>query len=102
MFLGQFNLSPFFTAVATAQTCEHTKPYPDPILWAAEKMGVHPTECLMIGDTTVDILAARAAKAQSVGVLCGFGEKNELKKSGANLIIKHTALLSEALSAKAP
>ena len=98
MFLDQFNLSPFFKAVATAQTCKHTKPYPDPILWAAEQMGVRPTECLMIGDTTVDILAARAANVQSVGVLCGFGERDELEKSGADLILDHTALLPDALS----
>jgi len=98
MFLDQFNLSPFFKSVATAQTCEHTKPYPDPILWAAEKMGVRPTECLMIGDTTVDILAARAANAQSVGVLCGFGERDELEKSGADLILDHTAILPDVLS----
>ena len=101
MFLDQFNLSPFFKAIATAQTCKHTKPYPDPILWAAEQMGVPPTECLMIGDTTVDIMAAKAAKAQSVGVLCGFGEKKELDNSGADLILEHTALLPDALSEKA-
>lgn len=97
IFLDQFNLSGYFDAVATAQTCEHTKPYPDPILWAAEQMGVFPIECLMIGDTTIDILAAKAAQAQSVGVLCGFGEKKELEKSGADLILTNTALLPEAL-----
>ena len=60
-------------------------------------MGVFPIECLMIGDTTIDILAAKAAQAQSVGVLCGFGEKKELEKSGADLILTNTALLPEAL-----
>jgi phosphoglycolate phosphatase-like HAD superfamily hydrolase len=96
-FLHQFNLSPFFVCIATAQTCDHTKPYPDPILWAAERMSVRPSECLMIGDTTVDILAARAAGAQSVGVLCGFGERDELVHSGANRILENTALLTELL-----
>jgi phosphoglycolate phosphatase-like HAD superfamily hydrolase len=99
-FLDQFDLNGYFLAVATAQTCEHTKPYPDPILWAADQMGVKPSECLMIGDTTVDILAAKAAHAQSVGVLCGFGEKDELEKSGADLILDHTAVLPEVLSGK--
>ena len=90
-FLDQFRLTPFFTCIATAHTCEHTKPFPDPILWAAEQMGVAPAECLMVGDTTVDILAARAAGAQSVGVLCGFGEKDELLEAGADLILETTA-----------
>jgi len=97
-FLNQFDLTPFFVFIATAQTCVYTKPYPDPILWAAKKMGVSPQECLMIGDTIVDIRAAQAAGAQSIGVLCGFGEKEELINSGANLIIDHTAQLPNVLN----
>lgn len=97
LFLDQFELIPFFVSVATAQTCKHTKPYPDPILWAAEQMGVSPQECLMVGDTTVDILAARAAGAQSVGVLCGFGYEGELLNAGSDLILQSTALLPEKL-----
>jgi N-acetyl-D-muramate 6-phosphate phosphatase len=97
IFLDQFGLNPFFEWVGTAQTCERTKPYPDPILWAAEKMGVAPHEILMIGDTTVDILAAKAAGAQSIGVLCGFGERDELEKTGADLILESTALVSQIL-----
>jgi len=97
LFLDQFNLSHYFNCIATAQTCKHTKPYPDPILWAAEQTGVFPNECVLIGDTTVDIRAARAAGCQSVGVLCGFGQREELEKSGANLILKSTAMLQDVL-----
>ena len=97
IFLDQFNLETFFVSIATAQTCKYTKPFPDPILWAADQMEVTPEECLMIGDTTVDILAAKAAGAQSVGVLCGFGEEDELRKAGADLILESTSLLSKQL-----
>lgn len=96
-FLDQFELRPFFHSIATAQTCRYTKPHPDPIEWAAKQMGVTPQECLMIGDTTVDILAAKAAGAQSVGVLCGFGEKDELVSAGADLILEQTAELTTRL-----
>jgi len=96
-FLEQFDLSRYFACVATAQTCRHTKPYPDPVLWAAEKMGVPPEACLMIGDTTVDILAGKAAGAQTVGVLCGFGEEDELRRAGADLILPATPHLLDAL-----
>lgn len=44
----------------------------------------------MIGDTTADIRAGRLAQAQTVGVLCGFGERDELEKEGADLIIAST------------
>jgi len=89
-FLFQFELLPFFTAVATGQTCTHTKPYPEPIEWAAKKMDVPASSCLMVGDTVSDILAGKKAGAQTVGVLCGFGTENELRKAGADLIIENT------------
>ena len=73
IFLDCHDLAPFFQIVVTGQTCQHTKPYPDPILWAAERMNVPAEHCLMIGDTTVDIRAGRAAGSQTVGVLCEIG-----------------------------
>lgn len=91
MFLEQFALHPLFRAVASAQTSPHTKPYPDPVLWAAAQMGIPPESCLMIGDTTIDILAGKAAGAQTVGVLCGFGTENELRRAGADLILEKTS-----------
>jgi phosphoglycolate phosphatase-like HAD superfamily hydrolase len=96
-FLDQFELTPLFKTIVTAQTCQFTKPYPHPIQWAAAEMGVLPAECLMIGDTTVDIIAAVAAGAQSAGVLCGFGEKAELLTAGADIIIENTKDITEQL-----
>jgi phosphoglycolate phosphatase-like HAD superfamily hydrolase len=96
-FLDHYGLSPFFTAIITALTAEHTKPYPDPILLAAERMGVPPEACLMVGDTTVDIRAGKAAGAQTVGVLCGFGVERELRRRGADLILKSTPQVAEVL-----
>ncbi len=99
-FLEQFGLVKYFDLVVTGQSVEHTKPYPDPILFAAQKMGVKPEECLMIGDTTVDMRAGKSAGAQTVGVLCGFGEEPELLKFGAKLILKNTSDLADVLLTK--
>jgi phosphoglycolate phosphatase-like HAD superfamily hydrolase len=96
-FLDEAGLSRFFRCVATAHTCWHTKPYPDPVLWAAETMGVPAQACLMIGDTTVDIRAGKSAGAQTVGVLCGFGEEQELRNAGADHILASTADLPALL-----
>lgn len=96
-FLDQFGLTGYFQEIVTAITAEHTKPFPDPILFAAEKMGVPAENCLMIGDTTVDIRAGKAAGAQTVGVLCGFGEQKELERSGADLILPTTPDLADML-----
>ncbi len=97
-FLSQYDLQPFFKVIATSQTCSHTKPYPDPVLWAARQMGVPPQACLMIGDSTVDIRAGKAAGAQAVGVLSGFGSEHELRQAGADLVLPNVAMLPEVLT----
>jgi N-acetyl-D-muramate 6-phosphate phosphatase len=97
-FLSCFDMLHLFPVVATALTCRHTKPFPDPILWAADLMGVRPEDCLMVGDTTVDIRAGRAAGAQTVGVLSGFGREHELRRAGADLILPSAAALGLLLS----
>jgi HAD superfamily hydrolase (TIGR01509 family) len=89
-FLESNHLAGFFQVVVSGQTCKRTKPHPMPVQWAAEKLGVPPQACLMVGDTKVDIRAGRAAGAQTVGVLCGFGTEDELLKAGAQLILKST------------
>jgi HAD superfamily hydrolase (TIGR01509 family) len=99
-FLEEFDLTSHFTCVVTGQTCRHTKPFPDPVLWAAAKMGVPLENCLMVGDTTVDIRAGRSAGAQTVGVLCGFGEERELRRMGADEIIMSTANLGKVLKGR--
>jgi N-acetyl-D-muramate 6-phosphate phosphatase len=99
-FLNQFNLTQYFDVLVTGQSAEHTKPYPDPILFAARQMNVKPEECLMIGDTTVDMRAGKSAGVQTVGVLCGFGEEPELLKFGANMILKNTSDLMDVLLEK--
>jgi HAD superfamily hydrolase (TIGR01549 family) len=96
-FLEQFNLVQYFDVVVTGQSAKYTKPYPHPILFAANKMNVKPEECLMIGDTTIDMRAGKSAGAQTVGVLCGFGEEPELLKMGAGMILKNTSELPSAL-----
>jgi len=96
-FLDQFGLRGHFWAIATAHTCTHTKPFPHPVLWAAEQMGVAASDCLMVGDTVVDIRAGRAAGAQTVGVLCGFGKEKELRRAGADFILETTAQLGDLL-----
>lgn len=92
-FLKKFDLVKYFDVIVTGLSAKHTKPYPDPVLLAAQKMNTPPENCLMIGDTTVDIRAGKSAGAQTAGVLCGFGEEPELKKMGADVILEDTTKL---------
>jgi HAD superfamily hydrolase (TIGR01509 family) len=99
-FLKEFDLLKYFDVIISVLSARHTKPYPDPILLAAQKMGVPPEACLMIGDTTVDVRAGKAAGAQTISVLCGFGEEDELRRRNPDLILPSTADLADALLGK--
>ncbi|TFY99160.1 HAD family hydrolase [Ramlibacter henchirensis] len=90
-FLEHYGVRKHFTAVIGSQTTRRMKPHPEPLLFAAREMGVRPEECLMIGDTTIDIRTGVAAGAQTVGVLCGFGTELELREAGAGLILATTS-----------
>ncbi len=90
-------LKPYFQSVATARTSRRGKPHPAPIYWVANAMGIEASELVMVGDTTLDIRAGVAAGAQTVGVLCGFGERDELESAGASVILDHTPDLANLL-----
>lgn len=96
-FLNQIGLAGSFRAVITCQSTWRIKPHPEPVRRAAAQLGVPAAACLMVGDTSVDIKAARRAGAWACGVLCGFGERDELERAGAHLILESTALLSDWL-----
>ncbi|NLT73252.1 MAG: HAD family hydrolase [Chloroflexi bacterium] len=97
-FLERSGLRSFFEIVITRQDVLRMKPHPEPVRTAARKLGVLANQCLMIGDTVNDVLAARRAGAFAIGVLSGFGERPELERSGADLILPCAAdLLAEPI-----
>lgn len=65
--------------VGQDQTHRH-KPHPDPLLYAARVLGVHPGDCVYVGDAAVDLQAAHAAGMASIGVCWGAGERAELEQ----------------------
>lgn len=65
------------------------KPYPDQLLIACKKMKVKPENCLMIGDSIYDGIAAKRAKMDFIGVYSGYNTESELKKVGAIKVIKN-------------
>jgi HAD superfamily hydrolase (TIGR01549 family) len=101
-FLAQQGLACLFSVVVTRQDVWHIKPHPEPIRRAAKLLGVCPGRCLMVGDTTVDVRAARRAGAVAVAVLSGFGGRDELRHAGAHLILDSVADLVSYLPLTEP
>lgn len=90
-FLLRFpDIAAAFEVTCGLQDTRYLKPSPQPVLLAAERLGLPIEKCVMVGDTYVDVLSARRAGAWSVGVLCGFGEQPELEQCGAHLILEST------------
>lgn len=63
---------------------EKTKPEPDLVRAALEKAGSAAKDAVLIGDSTWDCLAAKAAKVRSIGVLTGGFSEPELRDAGAS------------------
>jgi phosphoglycolate phosphatase len=63
------------------------KPDPSPALEAAAFMGVSPGECIMLGDSGVDMQTAVAAGMLPIGATWGFRPADELHQAGAVGII---------------
>jgi len=64
----------------------HTKPAPDLVVAALEKLGAAPKDAVMIGDATWDHLAAKRARVRSIGVLTGGFSEPELLDAGASKV----------------
>ena len=67
-FLKAHNLGHLFKCAVCMEDGPH-KPDPWPVASAAAQLGVKPSECVMVGDTPDDIVAAVKAGAVGVGVL---------------------------------
>ena len=93
--LQNSNLRPFIGAVVTREDSVRMKPHPMPIRLAAEKLGVQPEQCIMVGDTSMDIRAGKAAGALAVGVRCGFGHDGDFNE--ADLVLDRPEQLLEWL-----
>jgi len=69
--LEQVGLDRYLEFVIGGDALPKGKPDPSPLLLAAARLGVEPDECLMVGDSSNDAVAARAAGMPIV--LVGYG-----------------------------
>jgi phosphoglycolate phosphatase len=78
--LNQFGLLPFFDNVQGTDGFP-CKPAPDVILTALAALDAKPEDCLMVGDSTADIAAARAAGVQICVTTYGYGNPDDLARA---------------------
>jgi phosphoglycolate phosphatase-like HAD superfamily hydrolase len=69
--------------VITRDKVARAKPDPDLFLAAADALQVSITSSVVVGDSVWDLLAAKRARALSVGLLSGGYGQDELERAGA-------------------
>jgi len=96
--LKKLDLWDFFEVAFGPEATINKKPHPEPLLTALQRMGVSPAEGVMIGDSVVDIEAARGAK-MPVGVVShGYGEKEILNAADPDWLVDSLAEFIEILA----
>jgi phosphoglycolate phosphatase len=70
--LEQMGLASRAGVIVGGDTCPKAKPFPEPLLFAAQKVGVKPAAALYVGDDERDVQAARAAGMPVVVAAYGY------------------------------
>ena len=70
--LKELKLKEYFEFHLGGDSLKERKPHPAPLLYVCEKLAVSPKECVMVGDSKNDILAAQACDMQSIGLTYGY------------------------------
>jgi phosphoglycolate phosphatase len=79
-----FSLGGFFNAVYGPDLPGNLDDKAELLGHALKTEQVKPSETVMVGDRSIDVLAAAAHGAHSIGVLWGYGSENELIEAGAS------------------
>ena len=83
--LEHMGLMPYFDVLIGREDVEHPKPHPEPIIKALSKLQRDTTKYWMVGDTPMDLLAAKGANINSVAVTCGYADESLLRKHTDNV-----------------
>lgn len=86
-----------FDTVAGKREGYKTKPDPALTLEVAKELGVSPENCVLIGDSGMDMAAAVNAKIIGIGVLWGFRTEEELRLNGAEYIASSPAQILDII-----
>ena len=83
----------------TLQTADRhpSKPHPSMIETAMAEGGASPKTTVMIGDTSFDMLMARAANVRAIGVSWGYHAAEDLHAAGAHAVAAHPREIMEMI-----
>lgn len=83
-------LEQYLKTVVLYGDTENHKPHPEPLLLAAQKLNLDPSECVYVGDSATDIMAAHSAGMKAINY-------NKRIREEADLNITEFSKLEEAV-----
>lgn len=96
--LKHFNLQNYFYFVAGATMSETRTKKAEVISYILEQLKIKDTQnAVMIGDREMDINGAHALNIEAIGVLYGYGTKEELQNAKADMIAENVKNLESIL-----
>lgn len=87
----------YFTFVQGATLDGSLSEKPEIIAKALTELGIKESDAIMVGDRKFDVLGAKENGVKSVGVLYGYGDRQELENSGADYIVESVKQLEKLL-----
>jgi len=93
--IAAMGLDKYFELVVAGDTTARKKPDPMPLHYAADHFGLAYETCLMVGDSSNDVAAARAAGFGIVCVPYGYNHGISISESGPDLIVDNLKELAE-------
>jgi phosphoglycolate phosphatase-like HAD superfamily hydrolase len=78
------------------------KPHPAPILAAVADLCMSPDRCVLVGDSTSDMVAAGRAGTKSIGYANRDGKKSALRAAGADVVVDNMKDVLDALQYRRP
>ena len=85
--LDGLELNGLFESILGGDSLDKRKPDPLPLHYTCEKLGVSVEECVMVGDSKNDIIAANSANMQSVGLTYGYNYGEDINEHGPDISI---------------
>ena len=76
-----------FALIVSGDTLPEKKPHPQPLLYAAEQLGVAAADSLMLGDSKSDVKAARAAGFKVIAVSYGYNHGEDIRDYQPDAVI---------------
>jgi phosphoglycolate phosphatase-like HAD superfamily hydrolase len=97
VYLDQLDARELADDWTTSADVEETKPQPDLVQAALDKVGADASDAVMVGDTTWDVEAAKRAGIETIAVRTGGFGADELEAAGAAAVFESVAELRERL-----